>query len=147
MTMIVKNDLASIAETFTLLTQRSDENREKFSKTLLTIYTPITSGLVFLATTFTFTGNLQKISFLTAITSGAIIVISAIIERFGYYLSAATVIKSFVNHVNKTGKHTTTQLSGKHWHNILISCQIFIMLISLFVNILATIIFVYLVVL
>jgi len=147
MPIIAKQDLEPIAETFNKLIARSDKSRLDFSKTLLTIYTPVTSGFVFLATTFKFADIYQKITFLIALTSGALIVVSALTERYGYSRSSTAVAKSFIDHVNQTGKHTTTPLYCKGWHKKLISYQIFIMSVALLVNILAITVFVYLIVL
>lgn len=141
---IDSDELASIAETFNKVIENSDKKRLDFSKTLLVIYTPVTSGLLFLSTNLRFDSTYQKVIFLIAVTTSSTIVLSALIERFAYFLSSKTIADKFTKHVRDTGKHTSGPLGGKKWQNKLISSQVYVMGLLVLVNILSVVVFVYL---
>lgn len=141
---IDNDELISIADTFNEVISSSDKKRLDFSKTLLAIYTPVTSGLLFLSTSIQLGNIAQKVVFLMAVTTSSSIVLSALIERLAYFLSSKTIAEKFTKHVRGTGKHTNGPLKGEKWQNKLISSQVYIMSFLVLVNIVSVVIFVYL---
>lgn len=143
MVKINSDDYKTIAESHNSLIASTDKDRKVFSKTLLTIYTPVSSGLLFLSTTLSFKNNPEKAYFLIIVTSGVLIVISALIERFGYYLISRHMTETYLAHVRKTGRHLDKPIGGKKWQSTLVEAQIFIMLALLVINIGSVLLFVY----
>jgi hypothetical protein len=140
---IKAEDVGSIAKSFNELTASSDENREKYANALLTIYTPVLSGLFFLTTKMTFQGSVQKTLFLTVVTTSGLIVLSGLIQKFLYFKTSDTMGKKFAKHVRETGKHVSGPLSGNRWEIKLLAYQVYIMTLLLLVNLVAIIIFAY----
>ncbi|MDB5181147.1 MAG: hypothetical protein JWO54_910 [Candidatus Saccharibacteria bacterium] len=136
-------ELRSIAETFTELGERSDNRRKDFSKTLLIIYTPVSSGLVFLSTSLDTNSDIQKISFLIMILSSVLIVLCAILERLGSFLITKTIANTFAKYVRETRKHTTGPLYGKDWQAKLVSSQVYLLCGLLIINMIASTVFVF----
>jgi len=143
MVKIDSNDLKDIAENHNILIADTDKDRKVFSKTLLTIYTPVTSGLLFLSTTLRFHSDSEKVFYLIVTLTSVSIVISALLERFGYYLISKQMTEKYLSHVRKTGKHLTGILGGQKWQSKLVEAQIYIMMGFLLINVLAVFIFVF----
>lgn len=137
------NDVQIVARTFNKLLDESDQERRIFSKLLLTIYTPVTSGLFFLSTSLVLNNNREKISFLITVASGILIVFSALLENLGYFLISKSIAGVYVEHVKKTGKHLNNPMYGKEWQNKLAEMQVYIMVILLVVNLLSAMCFIY----
>lgn len=137
------NDMQDIANMFNSLNKKVDDKRLKFSNTLLTIYTAVTSGLVVLATSIGFDSVVEQVSFLIIVTTSVLIIFSSIVERFGYFLTSKTGADTYFEHVRKTGKHLNKPFGGSKWQSNLIKVQIFIILASFFINICAVLVFVY----
>lgn len=131
------NDLNTIVESYNKLIQNADKERDNFSKILLTIYTPVTSGLVFLSTSIKFEGDLgyEKLSFAMIVLSSVLIVFSTLVEKFSDILIANTVGETYTAHVRKTGKHLGQPMGGKPWQTFLIDIQTYLRPILLIINI------------
>lgn len=127
-------NLKDVADGFNNFIGRADRDRSEFSKLLLTIYTPVSSGLLLLATRLSFRTNYQKVVFLAVATSSILIVLSALLEKLGYFLSSQTQAKKYVDHVRKTGEHLSKPVSGKRWEIRLISAQVYILATLLLIN-------------
>jgi len=136
----------SIATTFNVLTRNGDDKNDDISRTLLLIYTPVTSGLVFLSTNLNLVTSWEKLTFLGLVLTSALIVLSILLEKLGHYLIASTIGKTFANHVAKTGNHTQGPLYGKEWQHRLVTSQIFIKFSLSTVNVIFVIAFVVLMV-
>jgi hypothetical protein len=143
MVQIDPNDLKIIGDTYNKLGGISDKYRLDYSKVLLTIYTPVTSGILYLSTILHFKGGEEKVTFLVITTSSALIVISALIERFGYYLISRSQNDKYINHVRKTGKHFDKPLLGEKWQSTLVESQIFVMTALLTINVISVVLFVF----
>lgn len=132
---IKPGDLPDVAHGFNTFGKKADNRRLEFSKLLLTVYTPVSSGLVFLSTNLEFENNAQRVFFLILATSSVLIVLSALLERLGYFLISETQAKKFVSHVHKTGKALNKPVYGKKWHSKLVGAQIWILFSLLLVNV------------
>ena len=116
------------------------KERENFSKILLTIYTPITSGLVFLSTSVVdkFEGRLgfERLSFSIIIFSSVLIVLFALIERFSYVLAWNERNRVYWDHVYKTGKPIGDGIFRSNpWIAFLIKSQVYLQPILIIVNV------------
>lgn len=131
------NDQDVIVKTFNKTIEDADKERNDFLKILLTIYTPVTSGLVFLSTTLEFEGGLgyEKLSFLLIVISSVLIVLSSLIEKLAYILIAINIGKTYTAHVRETGKHLNKPLYGKPWQSFLVECQTYTRPVLILVNV------------
>ena len=131
------NDQDIIVQTFNKTIKDADKERNDFLKILLTIYTPVTSGLVFLSTTLKFEGSLgyEKLSFSLIIISSVLIVLSSLIEKLAYILIAIYIGESYTAHVRKTGRHLNEPLYGRAWQSFLVECQIYLKPILIAINV------------
>jgi hypothetical protein len=129
-----------VAEGFNKFHSRSDKDRSEFSKLMLTVYTPVTSGIFFLSTKLNFSNNYQKVAFLIVATSAALIVLAALAEKLGYFLTSKTQAKKFVDHVHKTGRALHTPVYGKKWETNLISIQAYLSAVLLIINVISSVI-------
>ena len=143
MPVINTSDLPVIAANVSKFIKRSDTQRLDFSRTTLTIYSVVTSGLVALTLNIKIDDNVEKFSLLAIITTSVIIVLFAILERFAYFLISDEIAKRYVDHVNKTGKHLNNQIFGKEWQSILIKISTIAILISFVLNLISVLIFTY----
>ncbi len=137
--MIDPNDQDIIVKTFNKTIEATDKERDDFLKILLTIYTPVTSGLVFLSTTLKFEGGLgyEKLSFSLIIISSVLIVLFSLIEKLAYILIAIHIGETYTAHVRETGKHLNRPLYGKNWQSFLIECQVYLKPILIIVNVIS----------
>ncbi len=133
------NDQDIIVKTFNKTIEDADKERDDFLKILLTIYTPVTSGLVFLSTTIRFDGGLgyEKISFLFILGSSVLIVLSSLIEKLAYVLIAINIGETYTAHVRETGKHLNKPLYGKPWQSFLVECQPYLKLVLILINVIS----------
>ena len=131
------NDLDIIIKTFNKTIQTGDRERNDFLKIILTIYTPVTSGLVFLSTSLKFSNPAQqeKLSFALIVISSVLIVFSSLIEKYAYILIANSIGEEYTAYVRKTGKHYSQPMGGKPWQSFLIESQIYIRPVLITVNI------------
>ncbi len=143
MPKVNENDIPDIASTYSMLTARTDSQREKFSNSLLSIYTPVTSGLLFLSIQIKLQGNLQKSLFLIIVTTSACIVLISLFEKFMYYLTAKSGAQMFVDYFNATGKHINSPVHGRPIENLLLIPLIYILVFMVVINILSVVIFVF----
>lgn len=132
-----------------LLISKTDDRRLDFSKVLLTIYTPVSSGLLFLSTSIVFDCDLERYAFLTLATSSVLIVISALIERLGYFLISNEQTRVYVQRLKESVKNNTPEilyqpLDGKNWHSNIVKSQVFIMTALVVVNLMSALTFIYL---
>ncbi|MEI7891224.1 MAG: hypothetical protein WCI36_04645 [bacterium] len=130
------NDQNIIVKTFNKVIQDGDAERNDFLKIILTIYTPVTSGLVFLSTTLKFNkyGQQEKLSFSLIVISSVLIVFSALIEKFAYILIADSIGEEYTAYVRKTGKHLNRPINGRPWQTFLVESQTYIRPILIGIN-------------
>jgi len=133
----------NIAESVNDLIGGSDKDRKDFLKLLLTIYTPVASGLFFLSTKPLQLTGLEKLAFLIVSTSAVLIVLLTLLIFFTYFLSSTKVAKNYLEEVSKTGEHYNKQLLGKKWHSWFIRCGTLIIASLLILNLLGVLLFVY----
>lgn len=114
----------------------TDQHRESFSKILLSVYAPVTSGLVFFSGNITFQGGrgMEKIAFMLIITSSILLVLTAFVEKFGYILISNTITNILVDHANTTGKVYTDSMNGKDWETNLVTFQTYLRPILIVIN-------------
>jgi hypothetical protein len=136
------NDEKTIATTFNKLVKIVDDERRIFSKLLLTIYTPVTSGLFFISNSIILEDNCKKYFFLVITITSTMIVFSALLENLGYFLISREMTDVYTKHVRETGKHLVGPFSGKSWQSNFIEMQIYIMTFLLMVNLLSVIAFI-----
>lgn len=130
-------DLKSIADTYNMVIQRSDKRRLDFSGLLIAIYTPVSSGLAFVALSVTLASKAEKLAFLATAISSVLIIFCALAERLGYFLIAQTQAKKYIGHVKETGGHFNEPLVGDRWQLKLVTYQIPLQIILLCVNLLS----------
>lgn len=140
---IKPEDIDPLAKSFNELTAAADDSREKYANALLAIYTPVLSGLFFLTTKITLHGSIQKLLFLTIITSSGLIVLSGLAQKYLYFKTSDTMARKFAKHVRETGKHINGVLNGNPWEIRLLKYQINTMTSLLLVNVTATMLFAY----
>ncbi|MFA6974122.1 MAG: hypothetical protein WC238_05295 [Parcubacteria group bacterium] len=138
-----QNDVYTIVNSYNNLIERSDEDRRIFSKLLLTIYTPVSSGLLFLSINLSLENNHEKITFFAISLTSILIVFSALAENFGYYLISKNAATTYINNVKKTGKHYGSPLGGTKWQDKLVEWQIYIMVILITINLSSVLYFVF----
>ena len=138
------NDEPTIMRVFNKLINEADKERRIFSKLLLTIYTPVTSGLFFLSTSVSLDTNYEKFSFFIIILTAALIVLSALLENLFYFLIIRESAEVYTKHARETGKHLVGPFGGKAWQSKFIEIQTFVMTALLFVNLISVLFFVYL---
>lgn len=138
------NDEPTIIRVFNKLINETDKERRTFSKLLLTIYTPITSGLFFLSISLSLDTKYQKILFFIIVITSVLIVLLALLENLFYFLITKESAEIYTAHVRKTGKHLNGPFGGKIWKTRVIEIQIFAMTALLFLNLISILIFIYL---
>lgn len=138
------NDEQTIVNVFNKLINESDQERRIFSKLLLTIYIPVTSGLFFLSTFLKIDNRFEKFSFLIVVVSAILIVFSALLENLGYFFISKHQAEVYSKHARETGKHFNNPIFGKEWQTKLVEMQVYIMTILLVVNLLSAMSFIFL---
>ncbi len=140
--MISLRDLKPISETFTELVSDSDRRRRDLLKLLLTIYTPVSSGLFYLSLTANLVDVPEKMLFLVISLAAILIVLGSLSVFLLDFLSATEVARKFTNYVNDTGKHPIEPLYPKEWHSKLMTITMKLVVFTLFVNILGVLAFI-----
>jgi hypothetical protein len=116
---ISSQNLEEVARQFNSFTKRADDNRKSYTSLLLTIYTPVSAGLLLFSTKPIFINQYEKVGFLVVATSSVFIVLCVLLERLGYFFIANTQGKKFEKHVNKTGTPLYEPVYGQRWQNAL----------------------------
>jgi len=137
------SDIAQISSTYTKLIVNTDQSRLNFSNTALTIYTAFSSGLFLLSTSLVITNTFEKVAFLTVFITGVLIVLLSLVERYAYFLIANNIGEFYTKHVRKTGEHYSGQMGGTPFQSILASIPIHLVMVLIFVNLVASIAFVF----
>lgn len=140
----VKNeDKAEIAKWHNKLSDRSADSINNFCNALLTIFTPVTSGLVFLTTSLEFQSAYQRYVFTAVITLSGLIVLLSLTQKYVKTLVAGNIYKQFIEYFNKTGKPYSQQLRGKSLPSILLRIIPFTLYVLLVCNIISMLLFAY----
>lgn len=135
--------LQQIQKSLNDLIQSADKNRLEFSKLLLTIYTPVTSGLLLLSISIKYNMFAEKVLFLFIATTAVLIIFSTLIEKFVYYLISKKIAQTYVDYVRETGKHLYEPMYGKQWQNAILKYQPYITIGLLMINLFSALAFIY----
>lgn len=135
--------LPTIARRSTELIKHADSRLLEFLKLLLTIYTPVSSGLFFLSAKIVSENWLQRISFLIVSTTAVFIVLSSLVVFFTYFLISTAIAKKYVDEVNNTGEDYEKQITGKRWHSKVINVMTFATASLVSLNLLSVLIYIY----